>query len=244
MPRILWRPQAAMALAVALLALIPALTPRRVGAAEVSVEIVDFAFSPSAITVDVGDTVVWTNTGAAPHTSTSDGGQADAWDSGALTTGQRFSRAFSTPETFTYFCAFHPFMRASVTVRALPTPTPTPSPRATPSSTPTASAGTPAATPEPSATPTATRTATPAIPTPTPSVAPATTAAPPPASPEVVPPPSSDGGVLAAGPSQPNLPSAGTPAASTTRRPGVLAAAAALSVAGLAAMWWSRRRRA
>lgn len=234
MLQMLWRPQAAMALAVVLLALTPAVSIRRVDAAEVSVEIVDFAFSPSAISVDAGDTVVWTNIGGAPHTSTSDAGQAEAWDSGALTTGQRFSHTFSSPGTFTYFCAFHPFMRAAITVRAAPTPTPTPS------STPTASAGTPTATLEPSAT----STATPVSPTPTPSVAPPTMAAAALASPEPAPPSSSGGDVLAAAPARANLPSAGAPAASTTVRPGALGAAAALGAAGLASFWWSRRRRA
>src|SRR5205823_12187053 len=40
----------------------------------VPITIMDFAFRPGSITVHVGDTVVWTNNGPSPHTSTSDAG--------------------------------------------------------------------------------------------------------------------------------------------------------------------------
>jgi len=76
------------------------------------VTIVDFAFSPLSITVNVGDTVRWTNTGTFAHTSTSgavwptwDG----IWDSGPLFNGQSFSFTFTQPGTFPYFCLPHGF---------------------------------------------------------------------------------------------------------------------------------------
>lgn len=147
-------------------------------AAEAHVTIVDFAFSPADVTVEAGDTVVWTNTGAAPHTSTSDSGQADAWDSGTLTTGQQFSRTFATPGTFTYFCAIHPFMRGTVTVRAQPTATPSPTATAT------ATPASPSPTPPPTETPAPSATPTPVTPSPSPVPAEASgTAAEPPATP-------------------------------------------------------------
>jgi len=77
-----------------------------------NVSIVDFAFSPQNITIDVGDTVVWTNNGVAPHTATSgtscptgDG----KWDSGVLSNGQSFSFTFTQAGTFPYFCTIHCF---------------------------------------------------------------------------------------------------------------------------------------
>ena len=41
-------------------------------AATVNVSIVDNAFNPSSVKPKQGDTVMWTNTGASNHTSTSD----------------------------------------------------------------------------------------------------------------------------------------------------------------------------
>ncbi len=83
------------------------------------VSIVDFAFSPAAITINVGDTVRWTNNGAAPHTTTSgttptpDG----KWASPALSSGQTFSFTFTQAGVFPYFCAIHTFMTGTITVQ-------------------------------------------------------------------------------------------------------------------------------
>jgi plastocyanin len=85
------------------------------------VSIVDFAFNPQTISVTTGTTVRWTNTGSAPHTTTSDTG---LWDSGTLDNGQQFSFTFNTSGTFTYFCAIHTSMTGTVNVQASPTPTP------------------------------------------------------------------------------------------------------------------------
>lgn len=80
---------------------------------EVGIDIVDFGFNPGTIEVPVGSTVTWTNTGAAPHTVTSDDG---AFDSGALQPGDTFSATFSAPGTFAYHCDIHPAMTATVVV--------------------------------------------------------------------------------------------------------------------------------
>jgi plastocyanin len=228
------------ALAVALASLpVAVLTaaPRPATAGEVGVGIVDFAFSPASLTVDVGDTVVWTNSGAAPHTATSDAGQADSWDSGTLATGQTFAHTFSTPGTFSYFCAIHPFMRGSVTVREVPTPTATPSPSPTSTATPTPSA--PASTPEPS--PTVTSTPPPRSPTPDATSAAATAS--PPAPPEHIPPASTGGGALAAStPPRADLPSAGRGTSSRAGNRATSAIVALAAAASLTSLWWSRRR--
>jgi len=78
-----------------------------------SVSIVDFAFNSASLTVAVGDTVTWTNTGKTAHTSTADNG---AWDSGTLQPGASFSHTFTTAGTFSYHCNIHPFMMAMITV--------------------------------------------------------------------------------------------------------------------------------
>lgn len=79
-----------------------------------SVTIVDFAFSPSTMTITAGETVTWTNTGKQPHTVTSDAG---LFDSGPLQSGQSFSHTFPSAGSFAYHCAIHPFMTATIIVQ-------------------------------------------------------------------------------------------------------------------------------
>jgi plastocyanin len=80
-------------------------------AATANVSIRDSFFSPDRITVNLGDTVTWTNDGFLPHTSTSgissvpDG----KWDSGVLSSGQFFSYTVTQTGTINYFCATHGF---------------------------------------------------------------------------------------------------------------------------------------
>ncbi|MDO8691469.1 MAG: cupredoxin domain-containing protein [Dehalococcoidia bacterium] len=135
-----------------LLALLPAAIASPVTApqrATVTVSMVDNAFQPQTIIIQVGDTVVWTNNGALPHTSTSD--TAGIWDSGTLSPGQAFSRTFDTAGTFPYHSTIHQAlgMVGTVIVQAAAQPTATSTPAAP---TPTATAA--AATPTPTAIPT------------------------------------------------------------------------------------------
>jgi LPXTG-motif cell wall-anchored protein len=82
-------------------------------AAAGSVSIKDFSFAPKSITVNVGDTVSWTNTGKQPHTATGSG-----FDTGTLKQGQSASHTFSSAGTFNYICTIHPFMKGTVVVAA------------------------------------------------------------------------------------------------------------------------------
>ncbi len=77
-----------------------------------SVSIIDFAFDPATLTVGVGDTVEWTNDGAAPHTVTFDEGP----DSGTLNPGGTFSHTFDSVGEFNYICTIHPQMTGIVSV--------------------------------------------------------------------------------------------------------------------------------
>jgi len=81
----------------------------------VSVSIVDFAFTPKTITVPVGTTVRWTNTGNAPHTVTSTS-SPKAFDSGTLNSGDTFQHTFTTAGQFPYRCNIHPSMTGMVIV--------------------------------------------------------------------------------------------------------------------------------
>jgi plastocyanin len=83
----------------------------------VDVTIKDFSFVPAAVTIKVGQTVRWTNTGPSAHTSTSDTG---VWDSKTIAApgngyggngtseGGTFQVTFMQPGTFGYHCTIHP----------------------------------------------------------------------------------------------------------------------------------------
>ena len=88
------------------------------------VTIQDFFFSPTPVTINVGDTVRWTNNGPSPHSSTSD---TSVWDSGVLNVGQTFSFTFNTAGTYLYHCSVHPSMHGSVVVNGANNPPDTPS---------------------------------------------------------------------------------------------------------------------
>jgi plastocyanin len=84
-------------------------------AATTSVTISDFKYSPATVTVNVGDTVRWTNAGPTGHSATSSSG---GFDTGILSKGQGGSATFSKAGSFSYICTPHPFMKGTVVVRA------------------------------------------------------------------------------------------------------------------------------
>ena len=103
---------------VAAAALVLALAPgieRARAQNSASVDIADFTFGPNSVTITAGGTVTWTNSDSAPHTATGDGG---SFDTGTIDPGGSQSITFDTPGTYTYFCAIHPDMTATVVVVA------------------------------------------------------------------------------------------------------------------------------
>ena len=79
-----------------------------------AIAIEKFKFVPETVTVEVGTTVTWTNEDAAPHTATADDG---SFDTGNLRRGDAGTFTFRKPGSYAYFCEFHKFMRAKITVR-------------------------------------------------------------------------------------------------------------------------------
>lgn len=82
----------------------------------VTIDISNFAFSPKTLTISAGTTVEWINKDSATHTSTSDSGDPASWDSGPLATNATFNFTFTKTGTYTYHCAIHPYMIATITV--------------------------------------------------------------------------------------------------------------------------------
>jgi LPXTG-motif cell wall-anchored protein len=89
--------------------------PVAIAAASTGVTISDFQFSPGSVTINVGDTVTWSNNGPTPHSSTSTGG---VWDTGIMDAGQSGSHTFTEAGTFSYICTPHPNMKGTIVVQA------------------------------------------------------------------------------------------------------------------------------
>jgi LPXTG-motif cell wall-anchored protein len=82
------------------------------------VTIQNFAFAPQTVTVSQGDTVSWTNRDGTAHSATADDG---SFDTGLLDKGSSATHTFSQAGTFQYHCTPHPYMTATVVVRAAST---------------------------------------------------------------------------------------------------------------------------
>jgi len=80
----------------------------------VTVNIKNFVFNPTTITIKSGTRVTWVNNDSVPHTVTSDSGSL--LNSGTLAPGQSFSFSFSSVTSVNYHCALHPAMKGTVIV--------------------------------------------------------------------------------------------------------------------------------
>ena len=100
--------------AVLLAATIPAPAPAS-EAAPVSVHIRDDKFVPATVTVLAGRNVTFVNDDDDAHTVTADDG---SWDSEGLNQGQSWTHAFTKAGKIAYHCTVHPFMKATIVVKA------------------------------------------------------------------------------------------------------------------------------
>jgi plastocyanin len=69
------------------------------------------AFEPGALTVKVGDAVVWVNRDPFPHNAT-----AKAFDSKDIASGAAWTYTAKTPGNFPYVCTLHPTMKGTLRV--------------------------------------------------------------------------------------------------------------------------------
>lgn len=77
------------------------------------VEIVEFAYDPDPVTIQVGGKVTWINRDSAPHTVTAEAG---SFDIGTIEQGKLGSESFKELGTYSYFCRIHPDMYGSIEV--------------------------------------------------------------------------------------------------------------------------------
>ncbi len=102
---------------VALLVFFASASPA--AASDWSVNVIDFEFQPQARAIAVGDSVTW-NFAKDGHTATSRRGQPDSWnsapDGGTNSAGAPFTKVFTTPGRYQYYCIPHSFMEGVIQV--------------------------------------------------------------------------------------------------------------------------------
>jgi len=81
------------------------------------VKIADYDFTPNTITVNVGDTVTWTNQDTSDHWVVAAPTSPSAFDLGRQRTGASVTHTFTAPGTYPYFCNLHNYMKGTVVVR-------------------------------------------------------------------------------------------------------------------------------
>jgi LPXTG-motif cell wall-anchored protein len=89
--------------------------PVAVAASPGSVTMKNIAFSPASISVNVGDSVTWTNADDVVHNVVLRDG---SFQSGTIKKGASTSHTFSKAGTFAYQCTIHPGMDGTVRVAA------------------------------------------------------------------------------------------------------------------------------
>lgn len=101
----------------AILALLLAVMPLAASAAQAAdatVVMKNFDYSPMDVTITVGGTVTWKNLDGEPHTVTSADG---LFRSPALDENDTYQFKFDKPGVYKYLCSIHPKMMATITVK-------------------------------------------------------------------------------------------------------------------------------
>jgi plastocyanin len=107
-------------------------TPASAATKDVTIE--SFAYNPTSVTVNEGDTVRWTNNDPTGHSVTADDGSFDSSDNDCSPSGTQescikpdspFTNTFDTAGTYAYHCRVHGSMHGTVVVKAPATTTTT-----------------------------------------------------------------------------------------------------------------------
>lgn len=81
------------------------------------VDIRAMQFVPAVLEVQVGDTIVWTNSDVVPHTATSTTTSVAMFDSQRIASHQQWRYRVVAAGEHTYVCTYHPTMRGSLVAR-------------------------------------------------------------------------------------------------------------------------------
>lgn len=77
------------------------------------INIKDFSFQPSELTINTRETITWIQQDSVAHTVVSSG----LFQSNPLSTGEEFTFTFTKPGTYNYNCGIHPSMKGKIIVK-------------------------------------------------------------------------------------------------------------------------------
>ena len=97
-----------------LTALTLAAAPARAAGKKVTISIEGLKYHPDPVTIEVGDTIIWTNNDERDHSVKADDG---SFDSGLLRKGKTFSKTFDKPGKITYGSDPSPRTKGTVVVK-------------------------------------------------------------------------------------------------------------------------------
>ena len=75
-------------------------------------------YSPYSMTINQGDTIVWTNIDSAAHTVTS-ASPSEIFDSSLIMSDSSFEHTFDASGNYPYYCMVHPWMIGEIVVASL-----------------------------------------------------------------------------------------------------------------------------
>jgi len=84
------------------------------GATGNAVDVKNFSFNPSSLTVSKGTKVTWTFDDSAKHNVTD---SKNTFKSSDLSGGGKYSFTFTNAGTYSYICSIHPYMKGTITVK-------------------------------------------------------------------------------------------------------------------------------
>ena len=84
------------------------------GSAEIDIK--NFAFEPTTLTIAAGTAVTWFNQDEEPHNIVNVG-QPRLFRSAGLDGGEKYTFVFDTPGTYEYICSVHPHMHGMIVVK-------------------------------------------------------------------------------------------------------------------------------
>jgi plastocyanin len=96
----------------------PASSAQAAPTSAVTIDVASFKYRPQSVTVAAGGSVTWVNRDKAGHNAENATVTGPAkFDTGRLELGERKRVEFSKPGVYPYYCIYHRFMEATVTVK-------------------------------------------------------------------------------------------------------------------------------
>jgi plastocyanin len=100
----------------ALLAMAGGASAQQVATGAAEIDIKNFAFQPTTLTIAAGTAVTWVNQDEEPHNIV-DLAKPHVFRSPGIDGGEKYTFVFDKPGTYEYVCSVHPHMHGTIVVK-------------------------------------------------------------------------------------------------------------------------------